>query len=114
MTPSPELAPLAGSGYYAVIFTSCHSGMVEGYEEMAERMANLAREQPGFLGIESARGNDGLGITISYWRSPGAIAAWKRHVDHAVAQARGRQDWYREYRVRVARVERDYGWRAES
>jgi heme-degrading monooxygenase HmoA len=72
-------------------------------------MLALAREQPGFLGAESARGMDGLGITVSYWDSPEAIAAWRAHPEHALVQAAGRERWYRHYRVRVCRVEREYG-----
>lgn len=95
--------------YYAVIFTSLRTGVDEGYEEMARRMVELARQQPGFLGVESARGTDGLGITVSYWSSPEAIAAWRRQTEHRVAQERGRRDWYSRYELRVARVERAYG-----
>jgi len=94
--------------YYAVIFSSRANADSDGYDEMAERMIELAGEQPGFLGIESARGEDGLGLTISYWESEEAIAAWKRHAEHQVAQRRGREQWYAGYEVRVARVERAY------
>ena len=93
--------------YYAVIFTSLRTGAEEGYEAMAQRMVKLAALQPGFLGVESAR--EGLGITVSYWESESAIAAWKRNAEHLVAQERGRSDWYRAYRTRVCRVEREYG-----
>lgn len=95
--------------YYAVIFTSLRTAGDNGYGEMAGRMEALAREQPGFLGVESAR--DGLGITVSYWRGLEDIAAWKRVVDHAEAQRQGRSVWYEEYRVRVAKVEKDYGFK---
>jgi heme-degrading monooxygenase HmoA len=92
--------------YYAVIFSSRRTADIEGYEEMAERMLELASSQPGFLGIESARGADGFGITVSYWTSPEAIASWKAHGEHRVAQATGRSKWYEHYENRVARVER--------
>ncbi len=75
---------------------------------MADLMVALAGEQEGFLGIESAR--EEVGITVSYWRDEHAIRKWKQHVDHAVAQKKGRADWYRAYKTRVARVERDYGF----
>ncbi|MFG0832481.1 antibiotic biosynthesis monooxygenase family protein [Aeromonas bivalvium] len=93
--------------YYAVIFTSLRREGDAGYGAMSEQMVALAREQPGFLGMESAR--DGLGITVSYWQSLEAIRQWKGQVDHGVAQRRGRQDWYSAYRVRIALVEREYG-----
>ena len=94
--------------YYAVIFTSLRSDGDGEYRAMAELMERLAGEQPGFLGIEAAR--EGLGITVSYWRDLDAIAAWKRHMDHAVAQRLGRERWYVAYQVRIARVERAYAF----
>jgi heme-degrading monooxygenase HmoA len=97
--------------YYAVIFTSQRSEGDRGYGQMAERMAKLAAEQPGFLGIESVRGTDGLGITVSYWATEEAIVAWKAHLDHQPAQEAGKRVWYEEYELRVARVERAYGKR---
>lgn len=76
---------------------------------MADRMVELAAQQPGFLGVESARTTDGLGITVSYWTSEEAIGAWKANADHKIAQETGQQVWYSDYNLRVARVERDYG-----
>ncbi len=94
--------------YYAVIFTSLRTEDTNGYAETAERMAALAREMPGYLGMESARGADGMGITVSYWASEEAIAHWKAHAEHAAAQERGKQRWYESYELRVAKVERAY------
>lgn len=95
--------------YYVVIFTSLRTEGDHGYGHMAERMIELAAQQPGFLGVETARTPDGLGITVSYWSSEEAIAAWKAHADHEIAQETGRRVWYSDYYLRVARVERDYG-----
>jgi heme-degrading monooxygenase HmoA len=94
--------------YYAVIFSSKRTPGENGYGEMAERMDALAKTMPGYLGIESARGEDGFGITVSYWESEEAIANWKRKAEHLNAQAKGRAEWYETYSVRVARVERAY------
>ncbi|GAB4352932.1 MAG: antibiotic biosynthesis monooxygenase [Gammaproteobacteria bacterium] len=93
--------------YYAVIFTSARTAADDdGYAAMAERMVELAADQPGFLGVESVR--DGRpGITVSYWRSREDIAAWRAHAEHRVAQERGRADWYAAYCLRVAKVERE-------
>lgn len=96
--------------YYAVIFTSLKKVNDPAYTEMAIQMAELARQQPGYLGMESAR--EEVGITVSYWKDQASIRAWKQHVDHTVAQRKGRQDWYKAYQVRVAKVERDYGFSA--
>jgi heme-degrading monooxygenase HmoA len=94
--------------YYAVIFSSLRGRGDEGYEMMAERMMELAAEQPGFLGVESIRGADRFGITVSYWASLEAIECWKADAEHRVAQDSGRRLWYEHYTVRVARVERAY------
>lgn len=91
--------------YYAVIFTSTLKNE-EGYSAMAEKMSELAKQQDGFLGIESARNQ--LGITVSYWRDLEAIKKWKLNVEHLEAQQKGRNSWYKEYQVRIAKIERDY------
>jgi heme-degrading monooxygenase HmoA len=101
-------APTSLPPYYAVIFTSRRTEGDNGYGEMAEAMVNLASQQPGFLGIESAR--EDLGITVSYWESLEAISAWKQVYDHLTAQRRGRADWYQTYKVRICRIERDYSF----
>jgi len=95
--------------YYAVIFSSQRTAGDSGYQEMADRMVDLAARQPGFLGVESVRGSDGFGITVSYWATLEAIACWKADAEHMIAQERGRRDWYAHYELRVARVERAYG-----
>jgi heme-degrading monooxygenase HmoA len=92
--------------YYAVIFTSTRTDIDDGYGEMADRMVEMAAQQPGFLGVESARDADGLGITVSYWESEEAIAAWRAVAEHRVAQGHGRGKWYEEFVTRVAKVER--------
>lgn len=97
-TPAPP--------YYAVIFTSLQTLDLDGYAWMAERMEMLASEQPGFLGIESARRD--IGITVSYWRDLDSIRAWKEQVDHRVAQKTGKERWYQRYVLRIARVEAAY------
>lgn len=90
------------------MFTSRLAADTDGYDAMAQRMHDLASARPGFLGMESARGADGLGITVSYWSDPEAIAAWKADLAHRAAQDTGIRRWYAHYTVRVARVERDY------
>lgn len=89
-----------------MIFTSTRTPRdAAGYARAAERMVELASIQPGFLGVESARGADGVGITVSYWSTRAAIAAWKRNAEHLRAQADGRGAWYSDFDLRVARVE---------
>jgi heme-degrading monooxygenase HmoA len=105
---SDSIAKTPQPPYYAVIFTSLRTEGDNGYGATADRMEELAAQQPGFLGIESA--HSGLGITVGYFRSLEDIAAWKKHVEHAEAQRRGRADWYTAYQVRIAKVERAYGF----
>lgn len=92
--------------YYAVIFTSRRTpNDAEGYERAAARMIELATQQPGFLGVESVRGEDGTGITVSYWADREAIENWGQHAEHLLVQQQGRERWYASYRIRVCRVE---------
>lgn len=97
-TPTPP--------YYAVIFTSKRSDVGDDYSEMADRMVELAGQEEGFLGIESVR--EEYGITVSYWKDLESISGWKDNVDHKVARKRGREEWYLHFKVRVAKIERDY------
>lgn len=95
--------------YFAVVFTSQRQGEDDGYGAMADRMQELAAQQPGYLGVESARGAEGLGITVSYWASEADILAWRRNAEHTLARERGRSRWYSHFELRVAKVERAYG-----
>ena len=109
-TRDPAFAPPLTPPYYAVIFSSRRTIDDDaGYAETAERMVRLAERQPGYLGIESARGTDRFGITVSYWESGEAIKAWKEQLEHQAAQRDGQARWYEYYELRVAKVERGYG-----
>lgn len=94
--------------YYAVIFTSERTLKNEGYTQMAEEMEKLVKRQPGFLGFESAREN--IGITVSYWKDLESIKNWKQNYAHLIAREKGREEWYLSFKVRIAKVERDYGF----
>lgn len=111
--PFPAQTPTAP--YYAVIFASTRTDGDNGYGVMADRMVELARSMPGFLGIESVRdelaGDQGRpGITVSYWSSLEAIREWKNQSEHLAAQKLGRDQWYASYHLRIAKVEYDYGF----
>jgi heme-degrading monooxygenase HmoA len=99
-TPTPP--------YYAVIFTSVRTSGDNGYEDMATKMVELAAQQPGFLGVESAR--EEMGITVSYWEDLDAIKNWREHAEHTIARHQGREKWYASFRVRICKVEREYGF----
>jgi heme-degrading monooxygenase HmoA len=107
----PGIATTPEPPYYAAIFTSLRTEGDHGYGETAARMVELAAQQPGFLGVESVRDANGLGITVSYWTSEEAIRCWKAHAEHRQAQQQGRQQWYAGFELRIARVERAYGRR---
>ncbi|MCB4807159.1 antibiotic biosynthesis monooxygenase [Tamlana sp. 62-3] len=92
--------------YYAVIFTSTRTNGDNEYATMAKTMEDLAMQQPGFLGVESAR-ND-IGITVSYWKTLDDISAWKQQTNHILAQKLGKTNWYEWYKVRICKVEREY------
>ena len=92
--------------YYAVIFTSTRTEVEAGYAEMAIKMVELAKAQPGFIGMESARSE--IGITVSYWENLEAIKNWKANMEHLEAQEKGKTTWYKNYKVRIAKVEREY------
>ncbi|MGB1269067.1 MAG: antibiotic biosynthesis monooxygenase family protein [Flavobacteriaceae bacterium] len=92
--------------YYAVIFTSKRTDGDNGYSKMAEQMEILAKQQPGYLGIESASSD--IGITVSYWKNLDAIKNWKDNAAHIYAQNKGKSDWYSWYKVRICKIEREY------
>ncbi|BAO75379.1 antibiotic biosynthesis monooxygenase family protein [Winogradskyella sp. PG-2] len=95
--------------YFAVIFTSTQTQHTEGYAEMANKMETLAKQQEGYIGIDSAK-ND-VGITVSYWESLEAIKNWKANSEHLFAQQKGREqwyNWYNWYNVRICKVEREH------
>lgn len=110
--PSDALVADLPSGCVAVIFSSIRTaGDADAYGATAQRMVELAAAMPGYLGIESARGSDGLGITVSYWRDEGSVRAWQRHAEHLEAQRLGRERWYAGFELRICRVERARGFR---
>lgn len=94
--------------YFAVIFSSVRTSGDNNYSEMSDRMVELARQQEGFLGVESARNE--IGITVSYWCDLESIRKWRENMEHSVAREKGRNEWYQSFNVRIAKVERDYGF----
>jgi len=94
--------------YYAVIFTSLRTDGDANYSNTSDKMMTLASKQPGFLGVESVR--EELGITVSYWRDLEAIKNWKHNTEHSVAREKGRDLWYKSFKVRICKVEKTYGF----
>jgi heme-degrading monooxygenase HmoA len=102
-----ELAETPQPPYYAVIFASIKVEDDEGYAELSQRLQELTVDQPGFLGMDSARVD--IGITVSYWKDIESIKRWKQNSEHLVAQKLGREQWYERYKIRIAKVEHEYG-----
>lgn len=110
MHDESRFAQLPRPPYYAVIFSSQRTVEDEaGYAETARRMVELVRQQPGYLGHESARDGSGFGITVAYFDSEASIAAWRDNAEHAAARREGHRHWYQHLELRIARVERAYG-----
>lgn len=100
VTPTPP--------YYAVIFTSLRTDGDNGYSAMADKMMESVKNQPGFLGVESAR--EAIGITVSYWKDLESIKQWRNNTEHQLARAKGRKIWYQQFTSRIALVEHDYSF----
>lgn len=111
MTGAQPLPRAQLVGAYAVIFISQRRDAEHAsYGTTAERMVELAATQPGYLGMESVRGGDGLGITVSYWQTLADISHWRAEAEHSLARQHGRERWYEHYELQVAKIERAYGW----
>lgn len=94
--------------YYSVIFVNQKIQEDDGYADMADRMVVLARQQPGFLGIDTTRDESGFGMTVSYWKDIESIKLWRNHPEHLEAQKKGQTEWYQSYSLQIAKVERGY------
>ncbi len=106
-----KLAQTPKPPYYAVVFSSQRTTAdAEGYAEMSDRMFALAAQQPGYLGVEAVHGEDGFGMTVSYWESLDAIRNWREQAEHKIAQQQGRATWYEQYKIRICLVETEYGF----
>lgn len=92
--------------YYAVIFTSVRTDGDNGYNDMSDKIEGLVKEQPGYLGMESVRNE--LGITVCYWQDMDSIKSWAKNTEHKQAKQKGKSMWYKEYKVRICKVEVEY------
>ncbi|GAA0305727.1 hypothetical protein GCM10009087_14540 [Sphingomonas oligophenolica] len=99
------------SGQIVVIFLSIRTGADDaGYGAAAAAMESLAAAQPGYRGIESTRGTDGLGITLSFWADEASALQWRDHPEHKAIRDAGRDRWYQRYEVIVCAAQRSYAW----
>jgi heme-degrading monooxygenase HmoA len=96
----------------AVIFEVWPSdGHRADYLDHAARLRAELEHVDGFIAVErfqSLADPDKL-LSLSFWRDEAAVAEWRRHAGHRVTQSAGRKGIFRDYRLRVATVIRDYG-----
>lgn len=95
---------------YAVIFYSQKNEDLEGYSEVRDRMLELVSQQPGYISHESFMNDDGRGVTISYWDSIESLQGWKNNQEHSEARQKGRELWYKNYKVEIAKIENSYSY----
>ncbi|HEY3477306.1 MAG TPA: antibiotic biosynthesis monooxygenase [Streptomyces sp.] len=96
--------------YYVAVFTTVRTEERSGYRETNARMEALVKDIPGFLGIDHAQNPGGLAITVGYFRDADALTQWRTNAEHQEAQRRGRAEWYQNYTLHVAKVERSHGF----
>jgi heme-degrading monooxygenase HmoA len=96
---------------HAIIFEMWPAdGRREEYLAIAAALRQELVKMPGFISIErfESLSEPGKLLSLSFWESEEAIANWRRHGGHRGAQAKGRAGVFRDYRLRVAEVARDY------
>jgi heme-degrading monooxygenase HmoA len=96
----------------AVIFeVEPHGDLKDAYFDLAHELRPLLDEIDGFLSIErfESLARPGKILSLSFWRDEQAIRDWRSLEKHRRAQAAGRGGIFRDYRLRVAEVVRDYG-----
>jgi heme-degrading monooxygenase HmoA len=110
--PEAPVAPVEAfePPYYVAVFSTVRTQDQSGYSETSERMEDLVKDVPGFLGMDHAQTPGGLGITVGYFRDADALAQWRSNAEHRAAQKRGQDQWYQSYTLHVAKVERSNGF----
>lgn len=103
----------------AVIFEAWPAeGQGQHYLDLATALRPALERIDGFLSIErfESLAEPGKLLSLSFWRDEAAIAAWRNEPGHRATQAEGRAEVFRDYRLRIAEVVRDYGMtdRAEA
>ena len=96
----------------AVIFESWpHDGRTKEYLDVAAGLRQELNTIDGFISIERFESltEPGKILSLSFWRDEKAIENWRRIESHREAQSRGRAGIFKDYRLRIAGVIRDYG-----
>lgn len=92
---------------YLVVFRAEVKHLDADYVAMAARLRDLALTEFGCLEFHALTEGD-QEIALSYWPDLEAVARWRTHDEHLLAQQLGRERWYRSYRVEISRIERSY------
>jgi heme-degrading monooxygenase HmoA len=95
----------------AVIFeVEMKPGKDQAYFDLAGSLRPELEKIDGFISVERFQSttNAGKYVSLSFWRDAEAIARWRRHTDHQLAQTQGKSSIFADFRIRVAEVLRDY------
>lgn len=98
----------------AVIFeVEAKDGQAQRYFELAGMLRPELEKIDGFISVERFESltNKGKYVSLSFWRDEAAVRAWRTHHGHQAAQAAGKSEIFRDFRIRVAEVMRDYSMR---
>lgn len=79
-------------------------------EVMGMRMSELAHSMPGLISYKDFAADDGELVSIVEFADEASLLAWREHPEHRVAQARGRGEFFAEYRIQVCTPVRDYAF----
>src|SRR5215510_10581205 len=79
-----------------------------------QKMHAIVTHLPGFISVKMFTAEDGEVLALAEFESLDSLTAWKEHPDHAVAQQRGREEFFAEYRAQICSSIREATFRAQS
>ncbi|RYF41952.1 MAG: antibiotic biosynthesis monooxygenase [Comamonadaceae bacterium] len=83
----------------------------EGYLNWAAELKEELLKMDGFISIERFQSltDPGKLLSLQFWRDDACLTAWRNLEAHRSAQSAGRSTMFRDYRLRIGEVTRDYG-----
>ncbi len=97
---------------HAVIFeVEPKFGHESDYLDLAAALKSDLEKIDGFISVERFKSinHEGKLLSLSFWRDADAVKRWREHAKHRLAQAKGRDVVFADYRISVAEIERQYG-----
>lgn len=91
-----------------------HAAHRDDYFRIAVELRPLLDHIDGFVSIERFQSDPDRVLSLSFWRDEEAVWCWRELEAHRAAQSEGRLRVFRDYRLRVAAVVRDYGMRSRD